>query len=79
MNVTVRIFIKMHARLLKQLINSAKKIEPNFPSCADEIVEPHLDMNIKVAAFTVSQKSNNTKVLKQMREQMKIFMNENRG
>ena len=31
-------------------------IEPDFPSLADEIAEPRPDMNIKVAAFTVSKK-----------------------
>ena len=31
-----------------------------FPSSADEIAEPRPDMNIKVAAFTVSEKSINT-------------------
>ena len=36
-------------------------IKPEFPSLADEIAEPHPDMNIKVAAFTVSEKSGNTK------------------
>ena len=40
----------------------AKKIEPDFPFWADELAEPHPDMNIKVAAFTVSQKSYNTKL-----------------
>ena len=35
-------------------------IEPDFPSLADGIAEPRPDMNIKVAAFTVSKKSNNT-------------------
>ena len=34
-------------------------IRPDFPSVSDEIAEPHLDMNIKVAAFTVSEKSSN--------------------
>ena len=34
---------------------------PDFPSLAIEIAEPHPDMNIKVAAFTVSEKSSNTK------------------
>ena len=32
------------------------KIEPDFPSVAEEIVEPRPGMNIKVAAFTVSEK-----------------------
>ena len=30
------------------------------PTLADEIAEPHPDMNIKVAAFTVSEKSSYT-------------------
>ena len=34
--------------------------KPDFPSLADEIAKPHPDMNIKVAAFTVSEKSSNT-------------------
>ena len=51
----------------KQLINS---IEPDFPCLADEIAEPRPDMNIKVAAFTVSEKSINSKTFK--REQMKF-------
>ena len=33
------------------------EIEPDFPSKADEIAEPRLDMNIKVTAFTVSKKA----------------------
>ena len=40
---------------LYQIIN-----RPDFPSLADAIAEPHSDMNIKVAAFTVSEKSSNT-------------------
>ena len=42
---------------IKQLIN---KIEPEFPSWADEIARPRLDMDVKVAAFTVIQKFYNT-------------------
>ena len=38
---------------------SKLKIEPDFPSLADEIAEPRPNMNIKVAAFTVSEKYNN--------------------
>ena len=34
-------------------------IEPDYPSLADEIAEPRPDMNLKVAAFTVSEKSSN--------------------
>ena len=33
------------------------KLAPDFPFLADEIAESHQDMNIKVAAFTVSEKS----------------------
>ena len=59
---TVRIFMKcthvcaaQKANLpLYQIIN-----KPDVPSLADEIAEPHPDMNIKVAAFTVSEKSSN--------------------
>ena len=32
-------------------------LKPDFPSSADELAEPRPDMNIKVAAFTVSEKS----------------------
>ena len=35
-------------------------IDSDFPCLADEIAEPRPDMNIKVAAFTVSEKSVNT-------------------
>ena len=53
----------MHARLhgsksfltLYQIVNKT-----DFSALADEIAEPHPDMNIKVAAFTVSEKSSNT-------------------
>ena len=36
------------------------QIKPDFPSLADEIAETRRDMNIKVAAFTVSEKSSNS-------------------
>ena len=36
-------------------------IKPDFPSLADEIAEPRPDINIKVAAFTVSDKSINNR------------------
>ena len=43
-------------------------IKPDFPSLADEIAEPRPDMNIKVAAFTVSVKSINILLtIKQLR------------
>ena len=35
-------------------------MEPDFPCLADEIAEPRPDMNIKIAAFTVSEKSINS-------------------
>ena len=34
--------------------------DADYPSLADEIAEPRPDMNIKVAAFTVSENSSNT-------------------
>ena len=37
-------------------------LKPDFPSLADEIAEPHPDMNIKVAAFTVSEKPSYTQL-----------------
>ena len=54
---TIRIFMNEHTFVRpKQHINS---IEPDFPCLGDEIAEPRPDMNIKVAAFTVSEKSIN--------------------
>ena len=38
-------------------------IKPDFPSLADEIAKTRPDMNIKAAAFTVSEKSSNIYVL----------------
>ena len=35
-------------------------IEPAFPCLTDEVAQPRQGMNIKVAAFTVSEKSINT-------------------
>ena len=51
----------MHARLRgsKRLLTLYQLyIKPDFPSLADEIAEPRPDVNIKVTAFTVSEKSN---------------------
>ena len=59
---TVRIFMKcMHACVAQTsyLLFTKLYIKPDFPSLADEIAEPHPDMNIKVAAFTVREKSSN--------------------
>ena len=58
----VRIFMKCtHVcaaqKSLLTLYQIIKLIKPDFPSLADEIAEQHPDMNIKVAAFTVSEKS----------------------
>ena len=43
---------------LYQIIN-----KPDFPSLADDIAKPHPDMNIKVATFTISEKSSNKNIL----------------
>ena len=51
---TVRIFMKcMHvcAAQTSYLLFTKLYIKPDFPSLADEIAEPHPDMNIKVAAY----------------------------
>ena len=59
---TVRIFMKCtHISAAQKLIYSFTKlwIKPDFPSLGDEIAEPRPDINIKVAAFTVSEKSIN--------------------
>ena len=45
----------MHARLRGP--NTPDYIYPDFSCLADEIAEPRPDMNIKVAAYTVSEKS----------------------
>ena len=54
-------FHEMHARLRgsKSLLTLYQIIINNndFPSITDEIAKPRPDMNIKVAAFTVSEKS----------------------
>ena len=60
---TVRIFMKcMHVCAAQKayLLFTKLKIEPDFPSLADEIAEPGPDMSIKVVAFTVSEKYINT-------------------
>ena len=45
----------------KKLIDSLPNYKkPDFPSLADQIAKPCQDMNIKVAGFTVSEKSINT-------------------
>ena len=64
-SVCIRLGFSWNARTFarsKQLINSSPnyRIEPDFPCLAGEIAEPRPDMNIKVAAFTVSKKSINT-------------------
>ena len=59
---TVRIFMKCtHGCAAQKAYKLFIKlqIKPDFPSFADEIAEPRPDMNIKVAAFTVSEKSIN--------------------
>ena len=54
---TVRIFMKSTHVCAAQQFFTKLWIEPDFPCLADEIAEPRSDMNIKVAAFTVSEKS----------------------
>ena len=57
---TVRICMKWThvcaAQTTYQFFNKLS-IEPYFPCLADEIAEPRPKMNIKVAAFTVSENS----------------------
>ena len=59
---TVMIFMKcthVCAAQTTDLFPTKLKIKPDFACLADEIAEPCLDMNIKVATFTVSEKSVN--------------------
>ena len=56
----------MHARLRgpkSWLTLYQIKKKTDFPSLAEEIAEPRPDMNIKVAAITVSEKSSNISFL----------------
>ena len=54
-------FHEMHSRLRgPNYLLILHQSKPDFPCLADEIAEPRPDMNIKVAAFTVSEKSVNT-------------------
>ena len=56
----------MHARLRgpkSWLTIYQIKIKPDFLFLADEIAEPRSDMNIKVAAFTASEKSSNISIV----------------
>ena len=60
---TVRIFMKcthVCAAQKAYLLFTKLLVKPDFSSLADEKAEPHPDMNIKVVAFTVSEKSSNT-------------------
>ena len=45
----------MHARL-REPNNLLYSVEPDFHCLADEIAEPRPDMNIRVDAFTISEK-----------------------
>ena len=53
----------MHTRLVRgpnNVLTLHRTIDiPDFPSLVDEIAEPRPDMNIKVTAFTVNEKSIN--------------------
>ena len=69
---TVRIFMKcMHVCAAQKAYLLFIINKPDFPSLADEIAQPHTDMNIQVAAFTVSEKSSNT-----MNHTMRILSNQ---
>ena len=63
----------MHARL-GDPNNLLIQIEPDFPCLADVIAKPCPDMNIKVAAFTVSEKSINTSNLLQFKLRFFCFL-----
>ena len=54
MLIQITIFMKYARDNLLPLFQMIKK--PDFPSLADEIAEPGPDINIKFAAFTVTQK-----------------------
>ena len=56
----VRIFMKCTHICATQTtyLFFTKLIEPDFPCLADEIAEPRPDRNIKVTAFTVTEKKN---------------------
>ena len=57
---TVSIFMKcthVCAAQTTYLFFIKLKIEPDVPCLKEDIAEPRPDMNIKVAAFTVSEKS----------------------
>ena len=59
---TVRIFMKcthVFAAQITYLFFTMLNVEPDFPCSADEIAEPRPDMNIKVAALIVSEKTIN--------------------
>ena len=63
---TIRIFMTCTYVCAAQTTNlsfTKLEVEPDFPCLADEIAEPRPDMNIKVAAFTVSEKSINTQFI----------------
>ena len=62
---TVRIFMECaHVCGQKSLLTLYQIMNKTcFPSLADEIAEPRPDMNITVAAFTVSEKSINTMIM----------------
>ena len=51
---------QFYSHLICIEFTACDKIKPDFPSLADEMAEPRPDMNIKVAAFTVSEKSSKT-------------------
>ena len=53
-------FFKNYFVIKRSKVTDYAAFKPDFPSIADGIAEPRPDMNIKVAAFTVSDMSINT-------------------
>ena len=64
----------MHARLRGSKSLLKLLIKPDFPSLGVEIAEPHLDMNINVAAFTESEKSSNMSMIFWCLSYMRYFI-----
>ena len=57
MKLTYALLRKQRTHNLRYIVRTLlMKLAPDFHSLADEIAKPHPDMNIKVAAFTFSEK-----------------------
>ena len=62
-SVCIRLGFSSNARTFARPKQPLNYLEPDFPCLTDEQAEPRPDMNIKVAAFTVSEKSINMSFL----------------